>query len=132
MRGLVTQRFSLLFPPLDPLPEPGDTRLEVSPVDQALSIAIDQSPHAAAQLGELGLDASEVGRSRISGLDHTPLVFHCNQARILQHPLDLTPHGFVQPICAHLWVIAQALPAETVGVAAAAAIIGIVAPFPFG
>src|SRR4029450_3288685 len=54
---LVPQGLSLLFPPLDPLAEPGDPRLEVSLVDQALSIAIDQSPPAAAQLRAVGLES---------------------------------------------------------------------------
>ena len=104
MGGLVTQGFRLLFPSLDPLAESGDPRLEVRLVDQTLGIAIDQPSHAAAQLGQLGLDASQVGRSRITGLNHAPLVFRCDQAWILQDSLDLPPHRFIQSIRAHLRV----------------------------
>ena len=128
MRRLVPQGRGLLFPALDPLTEPGDARLEVGLVDQTLGIAVDQPAHPAAQLSDLGLDAGQIIGCGVAHLIQTPLVLRRDPARILQHTLDLVPDRLVQPIRAHLRVCAQALAAEAVGIAAAAAVIGVGPP----
>src|SRR5215212_5072621 len=131
LRDLVPQGRGLLLPGLDPLTQPGDARLEVGLVNQTLGIAVDQPAHPAAQLGDLGLDAGQITCCGVANLNQASFVLCRNPARILQHTLDLSPDRLVQPIRAHLWVRAQALAAEAVGITAAAAIIGVGPPLAF-
>src|SRR3954467_9233219 len=128
LRDLVPQGCGLLVPALDPLTQPGDARLNVGLVDQTLGITVDQPAHSAAQFGDLGLNAGQITCCGVARLIQTSLVFRRDPARILQHTLDRAPDRLVQPIRPRRRVRAQALPAEAVGITAAAAIIGVGPP----
>src|SRR3954452_16760881 len=128
--GLVPQGRGPLFPARDPLPEAGDARLELGLVDQAFGVAVDEPRRGAAQLRDLGLDLAELRTAAPAPprLLKAPLVLGRDRGRPPQQPLALAPDRLVEPVGAHLRVRAHPLAAEAVGVAAAAAVVGVGAP----
>src|SRR4051794_28718812 len=128
--GLVPQGRGPLLPARDPLPQAGDARLELGLVDQAVGVAVDEPPRGAAQLRALGLDIAELRTAAPAPpcLVEAPLVLGRDPGRVPQQPLDLAPDRPVEPVGAHLRVRAHPLAAEAVGVAAAAAVVGVGAP----
>ena len=82
------------------MPEPGDTRLELGPLDQTFSRAVDQPADPAPQPLQLGLDSRQVSRleASLSAAAEAPLVFCRDPARIAQQPLHLTPDGRLEEI----------------------------------
>ena len=131
--GLVLQGGGLLLPDLDPLSQPSDPLLEFVFFDQTLGIAVDEPGNTAAQLGDLRFGGGEVRAIgvRILGLVQPPLVFGRDHAGGLEEPLHFLPHRRTGAIGPQLRVGAQALTAKAMGIAAAAAVIGIVAPLSF-
>jgi hypothetical protein len=131
--GLVLQGGGLLFPDLDPLSQPCDPLLEFVFFDQTLGIAIDESGDAAAQLGDLRFGSDEIGTIgvRMLGLVQPPLVLGRDQLGVVEEPLHFLPDRRVGAIGPQLRVGAQALTAKAMGIAAAAAVVGIVAPLSF-
>src|SRR5919199_409157 len=131
MQGrLVAPCRRLRLPALEPLSEACDARLELGALDQALSVAVDQPPHAAAQLADLRLDGHEIrtGGATLASRLEAPLIFRRDPPRVAQQPLDLGPDRRIEPVGADLRVRAHALAAEPVGVAAAAPVIGVSPP----
>jgi hypothetical protein len=109
LRRLVTYLNCLLLPSPQPLAQPGGTRRKFGFVNQAFRIAVDQPAQAEA-----------------------PLVLGRDPTGVFKHPLNLSPHRFVQPAGAHLLVRAQTPAAETIRITAATTIAGIMAPLAFG
>src|SRR4051812_20085351 len=70
LRRLVLQGFGLRFPRLDPLSETSNPWLELGPLNQAFGIAVDETTHAAAQLGKLRLNSCKVEALRITVSRH--------------------------------------------------------------
>jgi hypothetical protein len=110
-------------------PQPGDTRLELGPLDQALSVAVDQPADPAAQPLQLGLDGRQVSRLEVTILASVkaPLVLRRDPPRIAQQPLHLAPDGRLEEIGPNLRVVAHPLPAEAVAVGARAAVVRVAA-----
>ena len=125
--GLIPQGHGLLLPTRDPLPKARDARLELGLVDQAFGVAVDEPRDGAAQLRDLGLDDVEFRTIAPAPprLVEAPLVLGRDPGRVPQQLLDLVPDRLVEPVGAHLRVRAHPLAAEAVGVAAAAAVVGV-------
>jgi hypothetical protein len=119
----------LLLQARQALPQPGDARLELGPLDQALGVAVDQPADPAPQPLQLGLDGRQVPRleAAIPAAAEAPLVFRRDPARIAQQPLHLAPDGRLEEIGPDLRVVAHPLPAEAVAVGARAAVVRVAA-----
>jgi hypothetical protein len=127
LRRLVPQGLGLRLPRLDPLPKPGDPRLELGPLDQALGIAVDETTHAAAQLGKLHLSGGEVEAVRVTASRHLEpaSILRCDPCRVAQYLLDLLPDDGVQQIGAQRRVRAHASALGLTDVDAAAPVVGV-------
>ena len=130
--GFVTHGIGLRLPSLDPLSKACKPRFELPPFNQAFGVAVDQSVHAAPELGKLQFDRSEIG-AWFTALrcGKPPLVLGRNALWIPQYTLDLLPDSFVQPVRADLLVRAHTLTAEPISVATAAPVICIIRRLPF-
>src|SRR3954471_10098124 len=128
--SLILQGGGLLLPGLDPLPQTGNPLLEFGFFNQTLGIAVDEPGDAAAQLGDLRLGGDEIRTIgiRMLGPVQALLVLGRDHVRVLEEPLHFLPDRRIGAIGPQLRVGAQALTAKAMGIAAAAAVIGIVAP----
>ena len=129
-RLLIEQGLALLLQTTQALAQAGQARLELSLVDQALGIAVDQPADPPVQLGDLPIEQGRIGPRGIAlaDLNEPPLVLGGQTAGIAEQALDLPPDRRVKAVSAHLRVGAQALPAEPVGIRPAAPVVGVVAP----
>jgi hypothetical protein len=129
----VPLRLGLSEPPLpvrlklgQAAPHPVDAGLELAALDEALGIAVDEPPKAAAQGG---YPALKVGVACLAGdvtrLIEPTLVLRSEAPGIFQDGPDLVPHGLLQAIAAHRPVVADRLPREAVRIGARAAVITI-------
>ena len=109
----------MLFQRGEPLPEPGDPRLEVRLVYHPLGITVDQPPDAAAQFGDLRFQGSDVGPRTITvvRLIQPAPVLQGEPAGIADQVLDLPPDRGIQAVGADLRVGADPLTAKPVGIA---------------
>ena len=108
----------------------GDPLLEFGFFDQTLGITVDEPGDAAAQLGDLRFGGDEIRAIgiRVLGPMQAPLVLGRDHVGVLEEPLHFLPDRRIGAIGSQLRVGAQALTAKAMGIAAAAAVIGIVAP----
>ena len=127
LRRLVPQGLGLRLPRLDPPPKPGDPRLEPGPLDQALGIAVDETTHAAAQLGKPHLSGGEVEAVRVTASRHLEpaSMLRCDPCRVAQYLLDLLPDDGVQQTGAQRRVRAHASALGSTDVDAAAPAVGV-------
>src|SRR3954470_19745562 len=130
LSGLVPHGLDLRLPFLGPPSKAGNPWLEFRPVDQPLGVTVNQPPHSPLQLGKLRFGRGEIdaATSVPPRLAEASFVLRCDPDGVAQQPLDFLPDSLVQPIGANLRIRAHPLAAEPIGVAAATAIIGVVAP----
>ena len=119
----------LLLPGLDPLSQTGDPLLEFGFFDQTLGITIDEPRDAAAQLSDLRFGSDEIRTIgiRMLGPVQAPLVLGRDHVGVLEELLHFLPDRRIGAIGPQLRVGAQALTAKAMGIAAAAAVIGVIA-----
>jgi len=112
------------------LSQTGDPLLEFGFFDQTLGITVDEPGNAAAQLGDLRFGGDEIRAIgiRVLGPMQAPLVLGRDDVGVLEEPLYFLPDRRIGAIGPQLRVGAQALTAKAMGITAAAAVIGIIAP----
>ena len=126
LRGMIHQLAELPFQRGEALVEPADARLEVRLLDQPLRVGVDQAADARAQRAGLRRQRRLVGRGGVAaGLGQAALVLRRQPLGVRQEPPYLLPHRGVQPVGAHLRIVADPVAAEAVGVGAGAAIVGV-------
>ena len=102
-----------------------DARLELSFVDDAFGITVDEPTNPAPQTRHLPIEANDLVRHgrAVTGLVNATAIFVGHAVRFFQESLHLIPYHLFQLIAAHGAVVAHRLATEPVTVRTGAAII---------
>ena len=113
-------------------PHPLDAGLELAALNEALGIAVDEPPDAAAQGGDPALEVAAVAclAGALARLIEPALILHGHAPGILQNGPDLVPHGLLQAVAAYRPVVADRLPGEPVRIGARAAVVAVIGWLP--